>query len=171
MTAAVRAPRTGRATAVWEPDPLLADAARAGSVRLLDLGHAEQCWLVAHLTAAGYTAEETAARCGCGLRKIRYLRADPLTIMISRWLVADANARALAERADTLDRWCQSAIAQCEQNAGRARAQLDAAVDQIRILRARCDEERRRAALYRKYLGAPRSRRARPAPADQLALF
>ncbi|WP_052372770.1 hypothetical protein [Nocardia otitidiscaviarum] len=156
----------------WEPDPLLAVAARTGGVRLLDLTVDEQCWLVAHLTAAGLTAEEIADRCRCGRRKVMYVRANPLTVAISRWLIAEAQAAAHAHRADALDRWCHATITECEQNGLRVRGQLAAAVDQITALRTRCRSYEQRARTYLKYLQAPTTPRRRTAPhPDQLVLF
>lgn len=170
MTAAVVQPLAK--PMAWTPDPMLAAAARAGGVRLLDLEPVDRCWLVASLTVEGLTAEEIAARTGCRLRKIRYVRADPLTTMMTNWLVAQAQADAAAQRADALDRWCTTTIARCEQTSSKTREQLASAVDQIRELRARCREHQHRVAVYQKYLSATRSRRpAAPAPVDQLALF
>ncbi|MFJ1459763.1 MULTISPECIES: hypothetical protein [Nocardia] len=174
MTAVLERRPTAHDSQPWEPDPLLVDAALAGGVRILKLPHADQCWLVAHLTAHGLTAQEIGNRCGCGIRKIRYLRADPLTVMTSRWLVAEARAQAHADRVESLDRWCQTALGKCEQSATRSRAQLATAVDQIRDLRGRCREDQHRATTYRRYLGSTRARprlRRRPADPDQLTLF
>ncbi|MCM6774998.1 hypothetical protein NDR87_26495 [Nocardia sp. CDC159] len=174
IAAAVLRPVPDGNTSPWEPDSLLVDAALAGGVRLLELAHPDQCWLVAHLTAQGLTADEIATRVGCRVRKIRYLRADPLTIMTSRWIVADARAHAHADRIESLDRWCQSALSNCEQSTTRVRAQLVTAVDQIRNLRTRCHQEEHRTRTYRKYLGTNRPRprlRRRPVDPDQLTLF
>ncbi|MGI5216286.1 hypothetical protein [Nocardia sp. CA-290969] len=171
MTAAVQA----RIPAPqWTPDPMLAAAARAGGVQLLQLDEDDQNWLVACLTVEGFTVEEIAARCGCRSRKIKYVRARPMTKMMTRYLVAQAQADEAAQRVEALDRWCELTVSQCEQGSQRARDQLDAAVDQIRALRARCREQQHRADTYRKYCGAPPPRRSRPpaaAPVDQLALF
>jgi hypothetical protein len=152
---------------------MLAAAARAGGVRLLDLDDTDRCWLVASLTVAGMTAEEIAARTGCRSRKVKYVRAEPMTQMMTRYLVAQAQADEAAQRVEALDRWCETTVAQCEQGSTRTRAQLDAAVDQIRALRDRCREQQHRAETYRKYCGAPPPRRRPPAavPVDQLALF
>ncbi|MEV5391957.1 hypothetical protein [Nocardia farcinica] len=157
----------------WDPDPLLAAAALAGGIRLLDLTRNDQCWLVAHLSAAGLSGEEIASRCHCGVRKVRYLRADPLTAMITRWLIAQSRADAETARANAIDRLCRTNLDTYAQTTTRLRAQLDNAIAQIRDLHAACRTQQRRAERYLRYLNTPRPR-PRPRHAHcvgQLALW
>ncbi|MGA6208035.1 hypothetical protein ACPESR_25110 [Nocardia testacea] len=155
----------------WAPDPMLPAAARAGGVRLLDLDDDDQNWLVASLTVEGYTADEIADLSGCRIRKVKYVRARPMTKMMVRYLVAQHTAEEATQRADALNAWCERAVGDCERGSARARRQLDTAIDQIAVLRTRCREQQHRAELYRKYCGTPHRRPRPAAAADQLALF
>lgn len=63
----------------WEPDEHLVPAAKAGRLTMADLAAPDRAWVVAHLTAEGMTAAETADRLGCSLRLVKAVRAEPMT--------------------------------------------------------------------------------------------
>lgn len=63
----------------WAPDEHLIDAAREGKLRATAMSGPDRCWVVAGLTAAGVTAEETARLLHCSLRLVRQIRAEPMT--------------------------------------------------------------------------------------------
>lgn len=68
----------------WEPDPLVADAARAAArshIPLTAMPLLDRCFYVAELTAQGVTAKEIADLSGCGERLVKYARAEAATIM------------------------------------------------------------------------------------------
>lgn len=69
----------------WAPDEQLVPAVLAGSAHLMAaLSAPDRAWLVAGLTVAGWPAERIAASCGCSLRLVRTIRADPLTLVCER---------------------------------------------------------------------------------------
>ncbi|WP_158070614.1 hypothetical protein [Mycobacterium sp. NS-7484] len=146
-------------------------AARAGTLTIHQLSEEDRCWVVAQLTARGETTDDIRHRLKCGVRLIKYIRAKPLTQMIERWLIADAEAGAHRSRVEVLEHYCATTLTECEQGTARVKTQLSDLVAQNQVWRQRFAQESQRVTLYRKYLGAPpRPNRVRQTP-DQLALF
>lgn len=65
----------------WQPDCNLVDHVRVCKVDITILSGPDRAWVVAGLTALGWTAEDTATQLQCSLRLIRQIRAEPMTIV------------------------------------------------------------------------------------------
>lgn len=72
----------------WQPDDNLIDHARLCPVSILDMSGPDRAWVVAGLSAAGWTAEETARALKCSLRLIRQIRAEPMCTVATYALTA-----------------------------------------------------------------------------------
>lgn len=62
----------------WTPDENIIDHVRLSPIPIATLNGPDRAWVVAGLTAAGWTAEDTARQLKCSLRLIRQIRADPM---------------------------------------------------------------------------------------------
>lgn len=62
----------------WQPDENLIDHTRLCPLPITRLSGPDRAWVVAGLTAQGWTAEETARQLKCSLRLIRQIRAEPM---------------------------------------------------------------------------------------------
>lgn len=62
----------------WQPDENLVDYVRLTPLPITRLTGPDRAWVVAGLTARGWTAEDTARQLKCSLRLIRQIRAEPM---------------------------------------------------------------------------------------------
>ncbi|NKY47974.1 hypothetical protein [Nocardia cerradoensis] len=74
----------------WDPDEHLIDAAIAGRVRGTDLPTTDRAWLVAHLTHRGHTTDTIAAWLHCSRRTVQMSRTEPVAVLTTRLLAAQA---------------------------------------------------------------------------------
>jgi hypothetical protein len=81
----------------WEPDTNLVAYGLLGGLRAVDLSGPDRAWVVAGLTAAGLTAEETARRLHCSLRLVRQIRVEPMTVVAAYALTVLGELEALGD--------------------------------------------------------------------------
>lgn len=97
----------------WVPDDNLVEHARLGGVNGRLLCNEDRAWVVAGLTAAGLTGEETAKCLGLSLRVIRQVRAEPMTriavyaLRMRQMVIAEVCAAKKAARDHELELACK----------------------------------------------------------------
>lgn len=65
----------------WEPDDGLIYAVQLRPVPIKDLSGPDRAWVVAYLTAQGWTVTSIAERLRCSLRLIQQIKAEPMTLL------------------------------------------------------------------------------------------
>lgn len=90
------------------PDPAATEAVIQGRMRIGDLGDTDKEWVVADLSAGGWTVAEIARAMGCTPRHVKRMRARPIVQVMVGFLrmraacqmaeskLADAQAHAVA---------------------------------------------------------------------------
>lgn len=149
----------------WNPDANLIDAAIAGRVRGADLEPSDRAWLVAHLTHRGHSNDVIAAWLRCSKRTIQLVRTEPVAVLTTRLLDAEAAAERAASRARSAavtPAALSELVAQLE-HAKAARATL---IDQLAEMRRRCDTP----CPDQIVIIRPTSRRRRPPQAESPTL-
>lgn len=63
----------------WRPDPALVFAVHARVVPIADMSGMDRAWIVAALTAEGWTVAAISARLKCSLRLVQQIKAEPMT--------------------------------------------------------------------------------------------
>lgn len=63
----------------WQPDDGLIYAVQHRPVPIADLSGPDRAWIVAYLTAQGWTVASIAERLRCSLRLVQQIKAEPMT--------------------------------------------------------------------------------------------
>ena len=104
----------------FRPDEMLTEQVIDGRLRLWDLGSEDSSWVVADLSARGYTVHAISEMLGCTMRHVKRMRASSaVKIMVA--LAGERAARVESERR------CADALS----FAHRAEAERRAAVEAL----------------------------------------
>lgn len=114
----------------WQPDEQLIAAILAAPRHHSELASkTDKCWVVAGLTADGWTAEDIRDRLKCSLRLVRTLIADPRTKVFLLYLARmEASTQELALVQHEL-RTTSITLAQCRAERDRVKRQRDNLID------------------------------------------
>lgn len=123
----------------WDPDETLIDAAIAGRVRSEELPPADRAWLIAHLTHRGNTNDIIAQWLRCSRRTVQMARTDPVAVLTTRLLAAEAAAEKASSRARAAA-ITPSALAQLLADLDHLKNQRGNLIDQLAEARRRCGE-------------------------------
>lgn len=84
----------------WEPDDGLIYAVERRPVAIKDLSGPDRAWVVAYLTAQGWTVTSIAERLRCSLRLVQQIKAEPMTLVagVVHSLRAQLDAQASVQR-------------------------------------------------------------------------
>lgn len=122
----------------WRPDAHTIDAAMAGRVQGNDLPAADRAWLVAQLTHRGHTNEIIADWLHCSRRTIQMARLEPVAVLTTRLLEAEAAAEK-AEAVTRASRVTPAAISQLLGEVQHLRDTRGQLIDQLAEARRRAD--------------------------------
>ncbi|WP_280420055.1 hypothetical protein [Nocardia carnea] len=148
-------------TPKWEPDSHLIDAAISGRVRSTDLDPSDRAWLVAHLTHRGYDNNLIAGWLRCSVRTIQTARTEPVAVLTTRLLQAEA----AAEKATAKARASQitpAALAQLLADIDHLKTQRGNLIDQLDKMRRACGEPCPDAVIVVRPTGRPPRRPRHP---------
>lgn len=115
----------------WRPDEALVITVRTRVLPISELSGPDRAWLVAQLTAQGWTVAAIAERLACSLRLIQQIKAEPMTLVatyalgLERQLIEERGLRRLVDTAHRAE------IATRDAAITRLTAQRDLLLDQI----------------------------------------
>lgn len=121
----------------WHEDRHLVEAAIAGRVRAENLDAADRAWLVAELTHSGSTADMIADRLHCSRRLVLQIRAEPMTVVVTRLLECEATVAKATARAKTAT--AKVSVQQLVEEIGHLKQARDTLIGQLAELRKRYD--------------------------------
>lgn len=117
------------AACVWHPDENMLDTARAGNYDIRTLTGPDRSWVVAGLSAHGYTAEAIGTLLHCSLRLIRQIMAEPMTQVVHYAMTIAAELDAAERRYQTELRACELAEMNAYREAARRKVQRDKLIE------------------------------------------
>jgi hypothetical protein len=123
----------------WEPDEMLIEAAIAGRVRHDQLTAHDRAWLIAHLTHRGVHTETIAAWLHCSRRTVQTARGEPVAVLTTRLLVAQAASERAESRA-AASRITPAALTATFAELDHLRQARGRLIDQLAEMRRRCAE-------------------------------
>lgn len=121
----------------WIPDCNLTDAALSGRIHVSDLDQADRAWLVASLTYAGRTTDLIASKLHCSRRLVQQIRCEPMAVVVTRLLEAEAAADKAMCRAKA--NTSAAAVTQLVHEVDHLKAARDDLIDQLSRMRRRYD--------------------------------
>lgn len=121
----------------WQPDENLIDHARLARLSVTALSGPDRAWVVAGLTAAGWTADAIAHQLRCSLRLVKQIRAEPMTIVAAYALRVRDQAHADAARARDAERRHAHALAGLRGELARMTNQRNQLIERRQAVRSR----------------------------------
>jgi hypothetical protein len=118
----------------WQPDHTLALTVRTRSLAISALSAPDRAWIVASLTAEGWTVAAIADRLSCSLRLIQQIKAEPMTIVARYALNVEADLRQERAAAHIADRTAAQAATAQSQMIARLTHQRDVLLDQVALM-------------------------------------
>lgn len=115
----------------WQPDPALYFTARARAVPISQLSPPDRSWIVASLTARGWTVAAIAERLVCSLRLVQTIKAEPMTKVAAYAITMELRARAESNLRHLESRVAAQALEERDQRIAALTRQRDGMLDQL----------------------------------------